>query len=53
MLLVTDGHLAYRAFAREAGIAHAFVNLRMSERVRGAVHVQKHLARLTELTPAR
>ncbi|NNG23229.1 IS1595 family transposase [Telluria aromaticivorans] len=40
VLLVTDGHAAYRAFAREAGIAHAFVNLRLGERVRGAVHVQ-------------
>ena len=40
VLLVTDGHRAYRAFAREAGIAHAFVNLRLGERVRGDVHVQ-------------
>ncbi len=40
VLLVTDGHAAYRAFAREAGIAHAFVKLRLGERVRGAVHVQ-------------
>lgn len=40
VLLVTDAHAAYRAFAREAGIAHAFVNLRLGERVRGAVHVQ-------------
>ncbi|WP_307728875.1 IS1595 family transposase [Massilia sp. IC2-477] len=40
VLLVTDGHVAYRTFAREAGIAHAFVNLRAGERMRGAVHVQ-------------
>ena len=40
VLLVTDAHAAYRAFAREAGIAHACVNLCAKERVRGAVHVQ-------------
>jgi len=40
VLLVTDGHPAYQTFAREAGIAHAFVSLRSGERVRGAVHVQ-------------
>ena len=40
ILLVTDSHGAYRAFAREAGISHEAVNLRQGERVRGAVHVQ-------------
>jgi transposase-like protein len=40
VLLVSDGHPAYRAFAREATISHAFVNVRAGERVRGAVHVQ-------------
>ena len=40
VLLVSDGHMAYRHFAREARIAHAFVNLRLGERVRGAIHVQ-------------
>ena len=40
VLLVTDGNQAYQAFAKEAGIAHSFVNLRLGERVRGAVHVQ-------------
>jgi len=40
VLLVTDGHPAYRAFAREAGISHEAVNLRAGIRVRGAVHVQ-------------
>ncbi|MEH6437600.1 transposase, partial [Massilia sp. DD77] len=40
VLLVTDGHPAYRCFAREADISHQFVNLRAGERIRGAVHVQ-------------
>ena len=40
VLLVTDGHRAYQTFARQARIAHAFVNLRLGERVRGAVHMQ-------------
>ncbi len=40
VLLVTDAHAAYRTFAREAGIAHACVNLHLGERVRGEVHVQ-------------
>ena len=39
ILLVTDGHAAYRAFAREAGISHQAVNLRAGIRVRGAAHV--------------
>ena len=39
-LLMTDGHGAYRAFARRCGIAHQSVNVRAGERVRGAVHVQ-------------
>ena len=40
VLLVTDGHKAYRAFAHEAGITHEAVNLRAGIRVRGAIHVQ-------------
>jgi transposase-like protein len=40
VLLVSDSHAAYRAFAREAGITHEAVNLRAGERVRGAIHVQ-------------
>jgi len=40
ILLLTDGHAAYRAFAREAGISHEAVNLRAGIRVRGAAHVQ-------------
>jgi transposase-like protein len=41
VLLVTDSHPAYKAFARAAAISHEAVNLRAGERVRGAVHVQK------------
>ena len=40
VLLVTDGHAAYAAFAREAGISHQAVNLRAGMRVRGAAHMQ-------------
>jgi len=40
VLLVTDGHAAYRHFAREAGITHEAVNLQGGVRVRGAIHVQ-------------
>ena len=40
VLLVTDGHAAYRAFAREAGISHEAANLRAGIRVQGAAHVQ-------------
>jgi len=44
VLLVTDAHAAYRAFARAHGIAHQAVNVRAGERVRreaaGAIHVQ-------------
>jgi len=40
ILLVTDGHAAYAAFARETGISHQAVNLRAGIRVRGAAHVQ-------------
>ena len=40
ILLVTDGHAAYRAFAKEAGISHQAVNLRAGIRVQGAAHVQ-------------
>lgn len=43
-LLVTDANAAYRAFARDHGIAHQAVNLQSGERVRasreGAIHVQ-------------
>jgi len=40
ILLVTDGHAAYTAFAKETGISHQAVNLRAGIRVRGAAHVQ-------------
>ena len=40
VLLVTDSHAAYRAFAREARISHQAVNLRAGIRVQGAAHVQ-------------
>ena len=40
VLLVTDGHVAYRHYAHAAGIHHEFVNVSAGERVRGAVHVQ-------------
>jgi IS1 family transposase len=40
VLLVTDAHPAYRAFARQAGISHESVNLSAGERTRGALHVQ-------------
>ena len=40
ILLVTDGHAAYTAFARKTGISHQAVNLRAGIRVRGAAHVQ-------------
>jgi len=43
-LLVTDANPAYRAFAKEAGVAHDFVNISAGLRVRrqasGAIHVQ-------------
>jgi hypothetical protein len=39
-ILVSDGHAAYRAFARKAGITHRFVNLAAGVRVAGALHVQ-------------
>jgi len=40
ILLVTDGHAAYRAFAREAGISHQAVNVRAGIRAQSAAHVQ-------------
>jgi transposase-like protein len=40
IMLVTDGHPAYPAFARKAGIAHRAINLSAGMRVSGALHVQ-------------
>ncbi|MDB5933212.1 MAG: transposase [Massilia sp.] len=40
VMLVTDGHPAYPAFARKAGIHHRAVTLSAGVRVAGALHVQ-------------
>jgi transposase-like protein len=40
VLLVTDAQAAYPAFAREAGITHAAVNVSAGIRTRGALHIQ-------------
>jgi len=40
VLLVTDSHGAYPAFAREAGISHEAVNVSAGIRKRGALHIQ-------------
>jgi transposase-like protein len=40
VLLVTDGHAAYPAFARAAGISHEAVNASAGVRTRGALHIQ-------------
>jgi len=40
VLLVTDSHVAYPAFAREAGISHEAVNPSAGIRKRGALHIQ-------------
>jgi transposase-like protein len=40
ILLVTDGHPAYRVFARASGISHHAVNLSAGVRVAGEMHVQ-------------
>jgi transposase-like protein len=40
VLLVTDAHAAYPAFAREAGISHEAVNVSAGIRTRGALHIQ-------------
>ena len=39
-LLISDGAVAYRHFAAQAGITHESVNVRAGERARGAIHVQ-------------
>ncbi len=39
-LLISDGAMAYRCFADDAGIRHAFVNVRAGERARGEIHIQ-------------
>jgi transposase-like protein len=40
VLLVTDSHAAYPAFAREVGIAHKAINPSAGIRKRGALHIQ-------------
>lgn len=40
VLLVTDAHAAYPAFARAAGISHEAVNASAGVRTRGALHIQ-------------
>jgi transposase-like protein len=40
VLLVSDGAVAYRRFAAQAGITHQWVNVQAGERARGAIHVQ-------------
>jgi transposase-like protein len=40
VLLVTDSHGAYPAFAREAGISHEAINPSAGVRKRGALHIQ-------------
>jgi transposase-like protein len=40
VLLVTDAHGAYPAFARAAGISHEAVNASAGVRARGALHIQ-------------
>ena len=40
VLLVTDSHAAYPAFAREAGISHEAINASAGERRRGALHIE-------------
>jgi transposase-like protein len=40
VLLVTDSHAAYPAFAHAAGIAHEAINPSAGERKRGALHIQ-------------
>lgn len=40
VLLVSDAHRAYLAFARAAGISHEAVNASVGIRTRGALHIQ-------------
>ena len=40
VLLVTESHAAYPAFAREVGISHEAINASAGERRRGALHIQ-------------
>jgi transposase-like protein len=39
-LLISDGAMAYRHYAAQAGITHEAVNVPAGERARGAIHIQ-------------
>jgi len=39
-LLISDGAIAYRHFAAQAGITHEFMNVKAGVRARGAIHIQ-------------
>ena len=40
VLLVSDGHAAYKTFCQSEGISHEIINLSKGERVKGAFHLQ-------------
>jgi transposase-like protein len=40
VLLISDGAVAYRHFAAQAGITHEAVNVQAGVRARGAIHIQ-------------
>jgi len=40
VLLISDGAIAYRHFAAQAGITHEAVNVKAGTRARGAIHIQ-------------
>ncbi|SDD43225.1 Transposase [Massilia sp. PDC64] len=40
VLLISDGAVAYRRFAKQAGIMHEAVNVKAGVRARGAIHIQ-------------
>ena len=39
-LLISDGAVAYRHFAAQAGVTHEWVNVKAGVRARGAIHIQ-------------
>jgi len=51
VLLVTDSHAAYPAFAREVGIAHEAIDASAGERRRGALHIQNVNAYHSRMRP--
>jgi transposase-like protein len=40
VLLISDGAVAYRHFAAQAGVTHESVNIKAGIRARGAIHIQ-------------